>query len=111
MPRPRLSTLTKADLLATITEADFSQSVVTHARSRGWTVFRTWNSIHSPAGWPDLFMMRERNDGTVECLAVELKTEKGKVTDPQTECLRLLKLANIPAYVWRPSSKWEDYLI
>ena len=40
------------------TEKGFSQAVVDYAHTQGWTVWRTYDSRHSPAGEPDLRMVR-----------------------------------------------------
>jgi len=40
------------------TERDFANAVVKLATLLHWRVYRTWNSIHSPAGYPDLTMTK-----------------------------------------------------
>lgn len=64
---------------------------------QGW---RTAGSGELAKGWPDLFLLRER-DG--RRLAVELKRQDGMPTPEQTEVLRILGACGIPAMVWRPS--------
>jgi hypothetical protein len=58
-----------------VREADFQRQVVDLAKLRGWKVAWTWNSIHSPKGWPDLFMVRGK-----DCVAAELKVIGGNMT-------------------------------
>ena len=84
--------------LQAITEKQFQRQVVDLAKMLGWKVAWTWNSLHSPKGWPDLVLCRGRR-----LLHAELKTETGKVTEPQAEWL--MALASLPGevYVWRPS--------
>ena len=84
---------------AIVTEKAFSQQVVDFARLRGWKVYRTWNSVHSPAGFPDLVLARGKR-----LIHVELKAEKGQLSTPQRDWL--LSLADLPGevYVWKPSN-------
>jgi len=101
------------------------------AAAHGWRAFCWWSSLHSPAGWPDLVLIRERLDISVsqnelslirwsveedgpgwrtECIIdadmifIENKSEKGKLTPEQEEAHRLLRLTGHAVYVWRPSS-------
>ncbi len=83
-------------------ESDFQRQVVDLAKLRGWKVAWTWNSIHSPKGWPDLFMAR---GGRV--VAAELKVNADLSWD-QREWLQILtgtKKAEV--FCWRPSC-WEQ---
>lgn len=95
-PRPR-------NLLFHTSERDFARTVIELAELRGWRVYRTWNSLHSPKGWPDLALVHDRPPRLV---FAELKTERGKLTEPQRETLDLL--AAVPGVIvaecWRPSS-------
>jgi hypothetical protein len=88
-----------------LTEKQWSQQVVDYAKLRGWLCYRTWTSIHSPAGYPDLTMVR---DGVL--VFAELKTEKGKVTPSQQEWLdALTRHPMVSVYLWRPSD-WLEVL-
>jgi len=84
---------------AIVTEKAFSQQVVDLARLRGWKVYRTWNSMHSPAGFPDLVLARGGR-----LIHVELKAERGQLSTSQRDWL--LSLADLPGevYVWKPSN-------
>lgn len=92
--------------LAEIPEAEWQKSVIDLARLFGWRIahFRpaqTTKGWRTPvaadgAGWPDLFLVRER------CLAIELKREKGKLTDDQIVWLTALRNAGIETYVIQP---------
>lgn len=81
-----------------ITEKQFSQQIVELAALLGWKVYRTWNSIHSPAGYPDLTMARENR-----LIFAELKSETGKVSEAQQQWLSALAATGkSEVYVWRP---------
>jgi hypothetical protein len=75
--------------------------VVDLAKMLGWKVAWTWNSMHSPKGWPDLFMIRGK-----DCIAAELKV-KGKLTNEQRDWLAALSGAGVPAFCWKPDD-WEE---
>lgn len=81
-------------------EKQFSQRVVDAAHRFNWLVYRTWNSIHSPKGFPDLCMVR-----LSRVIFAELKREKGKVTPAQAQWLEALGNVDyhIETYLWRPS--------
>jgi hypothetical protein len=83
--------------LPKISERDFRHQVIDLCKLLGWKHYFTWTSIHSPKGFPDLVLVRER------VIFAELKTEKGKVTPNQQEWLDALKQANQEVYLWRPS--------
>ena len=83
-----------------VTEKAFSQTVVAMAQALGWTVWRTWDSRHSPAGEPDLRMAHPVQKRQVWA---ELKTDKGKVTEPQQTALDVLRESGAEAYLWRPA--------
>lgn len=84
-----------------ITEKQFRQQVAQLAKLCGWKCYFTWLSLHSPGGFPDLWMIRDR---LVIC---ELKTEKGQLIEAQWEWLMLLQQAGYEAYLWRPSD-WDE---
>jgi len=79
-----------------LTEKQFSQQVVDVGKTFGWLVYRTWRSIHSPAGFPDLTMVKGER-----LIFAELKSAKGKVSPKQEEWLDALK-AVAETYLWRP---------
>jgi hypothetical protein len=86
-----------------VTEKQFSQQVVGIAHLLGWTVFRTWSSRHSPAGEPDLRLIRPPR-----VIFAELKREKGKATALQEEALDLLRQCpGVEVALWRPSD-WDN---
>lgn len=82
-----------------IPEKDFRQTVIDAAKLYGWCYYFTWNSLHSPAGFPDFVLVR----GT-RLIMAELKSAKGKPTEAQQEWLDMLKgTGKCEVYVWRPS--------
>lgn len=87
-----------------MTEREFSQSIVDAARTLGWRVYRTWTSLHSPKGFPDLCMVRR---GRI--LFAELKTDTGKVTPDQQAWLDDLRAVGVEVYLWRPSDIEDAY--
>lgn len=91
-------TLARQMLLQGVTEKHFRQVVKEWAEQRGWEVYFTWNSIHSPAGFPDLVLVRPPR-----IVFAELKRQNGKATPRQDFWLDLLR--HVPCtetYLWRP---------
>lgn len=82
------------------------------ALAYGWRGYHTHRSQHSPAGFPDLTLVRAGR-----LIFAELKTERGKTTDEQDAWLEDLgevadrgqllgaSVANplVAVYLWRPS--------
>lgn len=94
------------------TEADFQRTVLHLARITGWRVahFRPaqtrdgrWLTpvAADGKGFPDLVLARE------DVLFVELKADKGRLTDDQTIWLNRLEEAGAHVRVWRPKD-WPD---
>ncbi len=83
-------------------ERQFMAAVVDMAKRLGWAVWHQYDSRHSAAGWPDLFLLRPPR-----ALAIECKTERGRVSGAQKACLALLALCGIEVHVFRPSQKQE----
>lgn len=79
-------------------ERDFQKAVVALARVLGWRIHVVWSSVHSPSGWPDLFLVRK---GRI--VAAELKSARGKVSIVQQQWLDDLAACGIATFVWRPS--------
>jgi hypothetical protein len=101
-----------------VTEKELRETLVRAARNFGWRVYFTWSSMHSPAGFPDLCMVK--GDRLV---FAELKTEKGKVTPEQQAWLDALEACRLGAqervtqghapevYVWRPADLDAAYRV
>ncbi len=82
-----------------ISEKQFRQQVIDLLKLYKWRYYFTWNSKHSPAGFPDLVILRD------DRLAfIELKSEKGKLTGEQSQWLQALKETKLcEVYIWRPA--------
>lgn len=84
-----------------LTEKQWERQVRDYAALRGWKVMKHQIAYRSPSGWPDLFLVRAER-----ALAMELKSERGKVSPAQEEWLSALTRAGIQAIVARPSD-WD----
>ena len=88
-----------------MSERELQQTVIELARLLRYTlIYHTWNSIHSPKGFPDLMLCRP-SDG--RGLDIELKSEKGKLTPAQTEWLEGLHDCGQETHVFRPHD-WDS---
>ena len=100
-------TTARATLDAAMTEREFQRSVIGLARQLGWRVAWTWNSLHSPKGWPDTVLARRGR-----LVVAELKRQSGKTTPEQDAWLAELTAVaeasggNVEAHLWRPAD-WE----
>jgi hypothetical protein len=86
------------------TEKEFMGQVVALARLRGWLVYHTHDSRRSPAGFPDLVLVRPR-DGRL--VFAELKTDRGCLRPAQVLWLEALRQTAAEVYVWRPA-QWDE---
>ncbi len=91
-----------------ITEAAWQQQVVDMAHIWGWTCLHVrptigkggkWTTSTSVVGFPDLFCWHDRHG----FLALELKSERGKVRPEQAEVLMQLEAAGARTLIARPS--------
>ena len=89
-------------LAEAMSERELQKEVRQKATDHGWSVYCWWSSLHSPAGWPDLVLIREVNAEQARMIFAELKSEKGKVSAEQVETIRLLRMAGHKVYVWKP---------
>jgi hypothetical protein len=86
------------------TEKQFQEAVIDFARALGWLVYHTFDSRRSAAGFPDLVLVRRE-----QLIFAELKTERGRVSEPQQEWIQSLLLIEratartVSVAVWRPS--------
>lgn len=80
-------------------EKGFQQAVVDVARLCGWRVYWTHNSRNSPAGWPDLVLIRPP-----ECIFRELKRDSrpSRVTPDQRDTMDALTDCGLDVSVWTP---------
>ncbi len=90
-----------SDLLADVraySERQFQAQVTELATLRNWVWYHTHDSRRSPAGFPDLVLVRGRR-----LVFAELKRERGRLTKEQEQWLRTLQATDAEVYVWRPS--------
>ena len=82
------------------TEAQFQAVLYKYAKALGWEVWATRKSKGSPAGEPDLRMVRPPR-----FLLAELKREKNATVSPdQKRAAELLTACpGVEYYLWRPS--------
>lgn len=85
-----------------VREKDFLQAVRELAELLGWRCYHTWNSIHSPAGFPDLVLVRPPR-----IIFAELKVHNRKPTGAQREWLALLAQCPVEVYLWTPAD-WNQ---
>jgi hypothetical protein len=86
-----------------ITEASFQSAVLRVAKGAGWAVMHVHDSRRSPAGFPDLVMVRKNL-----CMYAELKTADGVLTLAQWHWLRALEaVEKTETYLWRPEDMEE----
>jgi hypothetical protein len=89
--------------LAVLTEAQFQRTVTEALRVHGWKVWHNTVAWRSDAGWPDLVAV---HPGQKRVLFLELKTERGKLSEKQGHWRDLLVEAGQEWYCLRPSD-WE----
>ena len=85
-----------------ITEKQFASQIEGLFKLFGWKYYHTWNSWHSVKGFPDYVAIRGDR-----LLFIELKSEKGKLTEAQKEWyISLSEVDDIEVYDWKPH-QWE----
>ncbi len=86
-----------------IREKEFLQAVRELAELQGWLCYHTWNSLHSPAGFPDLVLVRPPR-----LLFVELKVGRNRTTPAQQHWLAQLGACpQVEVYLWTPDC-WAE---
>lgn len=86
------------------TEKSFQEQVIEFARLSGWIAYHTFDSRRSEPGFPDLVLARV---GEFQPLFVELKSEKGRLSEAQVKWRETLMLGGGGYRLWRPSD-WEE---
>jgi len=89
-----------------ITHDELQGSIIEIATALGYENYFTWRSYHSPAGFPDLWLARERD---VRLVIIEVKTEKDELSPAQQKWINVLTLIasvnnTIDVSVVRPSN-------
>lgn len=91
-------------LLWALPESQWQQQVIDWASRAGWTHYHTRDSRKSPAGFPDLVLVKP---GRMVVFA-ECKTMRGIELPSQKRWRALLNAAvGCQAYLWRPSDEDE----
>jgi hypothetical protein len=84
---------------ASLPEHAWQDEVEHLLREGGWAYIHLRDSRRQRAtGWPDLFAVKGD-----KAIAIELKTERGRIKPEQARWLALLREAGISTYVWRPT--------
>ena len=83
----------------------FEEKVKKHLRERGAWVLKTWSGGFQRSGIPDLLICYKGR-----FIAIELKAEKGKVSDLQRRELELIREAGGLGFVLRPSH-FSDFAV
>jgi hypothetical protein len=100
MPVTAIATMSESDLLSNVIElAELFKWRCVHFRP-GMNRRGVWSTAMSgtvAAGWPDLTLCRDR------LIAVELKSEKGRLTDSQLNWAAALTNAGVEYHCWRPT--------
>jgi hypothetical protein len=95
----------KKKWLDTELEKDFQARVADLLHVYGWSVFSIPDSRRATvSGWPDICAW---NVKLGRIIWVELKREKGLLSEAQKQVLSDLGLLGLENYVWRPSD-WDD---
>jgi hypothetical protein len=89
-----------------ISESSFQQQVKALAYLHGWSLHHSQPSMTrtgryittGSTGFPDIVMAHEKRG----LIFAELKTEKGRASEPQLQWLATLK-PHAECYLWRPS--------
>lgn len=104
-----MTTANRQVLLQGVPEKKLLRDVTEVARMHGWLTYHTHRSDRSPAGFPDLCMVRCLPNRDRRLIFAELKTEKGKVSPAQRHWLGALELVAeatgyvVQSFLWRPS--------
>lgn len=85
--------------LADLTERDWSRQVYDLLQLTGWSRYHTWRAKHSPAGFPDETIWRDR----VAFLELKRQGKQSKCSPAQKETIRGLIAAGAEVYVVRPA--------
>lgn len=94
--------MTFVDVLPRQTERSFQATVIKYAELMGWRYYHTHRSDRSPAGFPDLVLVRRPR-----VVFIELKAERGKVSDAQRAWIAELRACEQEAYIFRPQH-WAE---
>lgn len=104
---------------AALTEAQWQDLVVDALHAHGWRHMHVrrsigrgngWTTTTSVIGWPDIVAWRpETPSRGGRVMAVELKAQRGRLTDDQARVLGELAASGMEVHVWRPSN-WDQVM-
>lgn len=98
-----LATRTQVVIMEKDNEKKFQGRVVYLAKLNGFEdIYHTTNSMYSPAGYPDLVMLKGKR-----MVVVELKMPKGSLTAEQYFWLEAYMKVTPDVYLWYPDD-WEE---
>ena len=86
-------------VLAGVTEKQLQSTILDALGYMGWKTYHTFDSRRSNPGFPDIVAVK---GGRV--MAVELKSEKGKIRPEQIEWLDALSITPTETHLVRPST-------
>lgn len=86
----------------TITEREFQQQILDLAKMLKWMGYFTWSSRHSPAGFPDLILLKDRVMVVAELKAKDARGKIGQLTPEQYEWLEAFMEITPFVYLWYP---------
>lgn len=92
-------------LNAEVTHAELQASIIQLATLKGYEHFHNLHPEGSDPGWPDLVLCKPPR-----LIFLELKTERGKLTEAQRGWLLRLKACNQECYLLRPTD-WSGGFI
>jgi hypothetical protein len=82
------------------TEKAFQEAVKRFAFEHSWAYYHVWNARNSPSGFPDVTLVRERDNRLV---FAELKMPGKVPTAAQRQWLEALdRVQHVTTYVWHP---------
>ena len=81
-----------------MTEQDLDNAIRELCQLYGWMRYHTYRSTRSPAGFPDLTLVRG-----ARLIFAELKSDVGKLKPAQVHWLAALEQTGAEVYTWRPS--------
>jgi len=109
----------KVECKLAISESDFMSAVIDLGHLYGWRIAhfrpglsqsgRYLTAVQADgAGFPDLVLVRQNNVGTATLIILELKSQKGRLSEAQKEWLAVLdKVPGVVARCARPAD-WDE---
>jgi len=90
----------RAKAAAAMSEAQLLDAVRALATTLGWRIYHTHDSRRSPAGFPDLVLVRD-----TRLVVAELKSTRGRYGPGQVEWLDAFNAVagRVEAVTWRPA--------